>query len=59
MQRIMADFRAGITSFAGKKVIKCNDYKEGADGLPKSDVLKYFLEDHCSVVVRPRSGTVS
>lgn len=56
MQRIMADFRAGITSFAGKKVIKCNDYKEGVDGLPKSDVLKYFLEDHCSVVVRP-SGT--
>ena len=56
MQRIMADFRAGITSFAGKKVIKRNDYKEGVDGLPKSDVLKYFLEDHCSVVVRP-SGT--
>ena len=56
MQRIMADFRAGITSFAGKKVIQCIDYKEGVDGLPKSDVLKYFLEDHCSVVVRP-SGT--
>ncbi len=56
MQRIMADFRAGITSFAGNNVIKCNDYKEGVDGLPKSDELKYFLEDHCSVVVRP-SGT--
>lgn len=26
------------------------------DGLPKSDVLKFFLEDNCSIVVRP-SGT--
>ena len=29
---------------------------EGIDGLPKSDVLKFFLEDNCSIVVRP-SGT--
>ncbi|MBQ6903577.1 MAG: hypothetical protein IJQ26_03565, partial [Lachnospiraceae bacterium] len=29
---------------------------QGLDGLPKADVLKYFLEDGCSVVVRP-SGT--
>ena len=28
----------------------------GLGGLPKSDVLKFLLEDHCSVVVRP-SGT--
>ena len=28
----------------------------GLDGLPKADVLKYLLEDNCSVVVRP-SGT--
>lgn len=26
------------------------------NGLPKSDVLKFMLEDNCSVVVRP-SGT--
>lgn len=26
------------------------------DGLPKSDVLKFLLEDNCSLVVRP-SGT--
>lgn len=32
------------------------DYSKGLDGLPKSDVLKYLLEDNCSVVVRP-SGT--
>lgn len=57
MQRIMADFRADApTSFAGKKVEKVLDYAPGLDGLPKSDVLKYLLEGHCSVVVRP-SGT--
>ena len=32
------------------------DYAPGLDGLPKSDVLKFLLEDNCSVVVRP-SGT--
>ena len=32
------------------------DYSKGLDGLPKSDVLKFLLEDNCSVVVRP-SGT--
>ena len=26
------------------------------DGLPKSDVLKFLLEDNCSIVIRP-SGT--
>lgn len=56
MQKIMADFRKGIDSFGGKKVVSCLDYSQGLDGLPKSDVLKFLLEDHCSVVVRP-SGT--
>ena len=26
---------------------------EGLDGLPKSDVLKYYFEDNASVVIRP------
>lgn len=56
MQQIMRDFRKGITCFGAKKVIKCLDYAEGLDGLPKSDVIKFLLEDNCSVVVRP-SGT--
>ena len=56
MQGIMKDFRKGISSFGGKKVLKCLDYSLGLDGLPKSDVLKFLLEDNCSVVVRP-SGT--
>lgn len=56
MQRIMQAFRGNILEFGGKKVVKLLDYAEGLDGLPKSDVLKFLLEDHCSIVVRP-SGT--
>ena len=32
------------------------DYAAGLDGLPKSDVLKFILEDGCTLVARP-SGT--
>ena len=46
----------GLEEIGGKKVLKTLDYKQGIDGLPKSDVLKFLLEDNCSVVVRP-SGT--
>ncbi|MDO4961405.1 MAG: phospho-sugar mutase [Eubacteriales bacterium] len=56
MQEIIGSFRKGAQSFGGKKVEKVFDYAEGLDGLPKSNVLKYILEDNCSLVVRP-SGT--
>ena len=56
MQGIMAAFRTGLTAIGPKKVLKTLDYAEGLDGLPKSDVLKFLLDDNCSVVVRP-SGT--
>lgn len=56
MQSIMESFRSGIPEFGGKKVIKLLDYAQGLDGLPKSEVLKFLLEDNCSLVVRP-SGT--
>ncbi len=56
MQEIMRACRERITSIGGKKVVKVLDYAQELDGLPKSDVLKFLLEDNCSVVVRP-SGT--
>ena len=57
MQKIMQRFRTEAPdAFAGKKVEKVLDYLPGLEGLPKSDVLKYLLSNHCSVVVRP-SGT--
>ena len=56
MQQIMASFRGNTPAFGGKKVNALLDYSQGLDGLPKSDVLKFLLEDNCSMVVRP-SGT--
>ena len=56
MQRIMHAFRGDVKAFGGKNVVKLLDYAQGLDGLPKSDVLKFLLEDNCSIVVRP-SGT--
>ncbi|SFE68044.1 phospho-sugar mutase [Succiniclasticum ruminis] len=57
MKEIMTDFQtAGITEFGGRKVETLLDYNTGIDGLPKENVLKFLLEGHGSVVVRP-SGT--
>lgn len=56
MKTIMAHFHEGMTQIGPKTVEKVLDYSKGIDGLPKSDVLKYLLDHHCSVVVRP-SGT--
>lgn len=62
MQKIMEQFHKEvgtgktIHAFGGKEIQTVLDYSKGLDGLPKSDVLKYLLADHCSVVVRP-SGT--
>ena len=55
MQEIMADFHGGMDEIAGRKVLRTEDYSVGLNGLPKSDVLKYYTEDG-SVVIRP-SGT--
>ena len=60
MQEIMQRFRekakAGTSTFSGMKVIKVLDYIQGIDHLPSSNVLKFLLEQDCSIVVRP-SGT--
>lgn len=56
MQKIMKAFRGDVEKFGNKKVLKFLDYAAGLDGLPKSDVLKFLLEDNCSIVIRP-SGT--
>lgn len=55
MAEIMAEFHKGIESIAGQKVERTEDYSVGLNGLPKSDVLKYFTASG-SVVIRP-SGT--
>lgn len=55
MQQIMEGFHKGLDSIAGNNVIRTEDYSKGLNGLPASDVLKYYTESG-SVVVRP-SGT--
>lgn len=57
MQSIMSGLRNDpLDKINDVKIEKCNDYSLGIDGLPKSDVLKYFLKDGSTIVVRP-SGT--
>ena len=57
IQNIMNSFRTSeITSIADIKVDEIRDYKAGIDNLPKSDVLKFILEDGSWIAVRP-SGT--
>lgn len=56
MQNIMASFRKGVSAFGGKTVEKTLDYSQGLDGLPKADVLKFYLSGGTTLVVRP-SGT--
>ena len=55
MQSIMAEFHKGLDSIAEQKVVSTEDYSVGLNGLPKSDVLKFYTENG-SVVIRP-SGT--
>ena len=59
MNEIMKSFHAGIDSVAGMQVARTEDYSKGLNGLPKSDVLKFFFDggnESGSVVIRP-SGT--
>lgn len=59
MQAIMAAFHQGLEAVGGRKVVRTEDYLPGLNGLPASDVLKFFFEgekEHGSVVIRP-SGT--
>lgn len=56
MQNIMSGLRRGVEKIGGVRVLSVIDYALGVDGLPKSDVIKFFLEGDCTAVVRP-SGT--
>lgn len=57
IREIISYFRDNdIEKINNKKVIEFKDYINGIDNLPKSNVLKYFLEDESWVAIRP-SGT--
>ena len=56
MMDIMEKVRNQITSIGSYKIVEKIDYAKGVNGLPKSNVLKLFLDNGTSIVVRP-SGT--
>ncbi len=59
MSEIMKSFHTGLETVGGEKIVRTEDYSIGLNGLPKSDVLKYFFsgeKESGSVVIRP-SGT--
>lgn len=59
MQAIMVKFHEDVQSIGVKQVEAVLDYSKGLDGLPKSNVLKYLLEETalwwCVPVVLSRS----
>ncbi len=56
MNKVMEHFRENVKdSIGGRRIVETIDYL-GETGLPKSDVLKYVLEDGTELIVRP-SGT--
>ena len=56
IKSIMTSFRNDVDKIGNLKVKELIDYSKGVDNLPKSNVLKFILEDDSYVIVRP-SGT--
>ena len=56
MRGIMAEFRSTGADFCGIPIKYTEDYSLGIKDLPKSNVLKFFLDGDSTVTLRP-SGT--
>lgn len=57
IKEIMATMRnQSLGEINGSPIIRLDDFEKGVDGFPKSDVLKYYLEDGSWIALRP-SGT--
>ncbi|NBG88384.1 phospho-sugar mutase [Isachenkonia alkalipeptolytica] len=57
IQKVLETFRKeGLQQVGGKKVLKTVDYAADDTGLPRANVVKFFLEDDAWMVLRP-SGT--
>lgn len=57
IEEIMQELRKNrFTNILGIDVVKVEDYKEGVDGFPRSNVIKYYLADDSWIAFRP-SGT--
>ncbi|WP_047381710.1 MULTISPECIES: phospho-sugar mutase [unclassified Cetobacterium] len=57
ISKIMSSLRENVTdSLIGQNVISKRDFNTGYNGLPKSDVIQFVLEDNTYITARP-SGT--
>ena len=56
MKDIMDYYRQDIKDIGGRLISNKKDYSLGIEGLPKSNVIKMYLDDGSTVVLRP-SGT--
>lgn len=56
MNDIMETFRTSFKAFGTYQINKVLDYQKGINNLPKSNVLKMFLSNNVTLVIRP-SGT--
>ena len=56
MNDIMETFRTSFKAFGIYQINKVLDYQKGINNLPKSNVLKMFLSNNVTLVIRP-SGT--
>ncbi|MGL4989132.1 MAG: phospho-sugar mutase [Cetobacterium sp.] len=57
ISKIMSTMRTDVNdSLIGQKVISKRDFNTGYNGLPKSDVVQFVLEDNTYITARP-SGT--
>lgn len=57
ISKIMSNLRANVSdSLLGKTIVSKRDFSLGYEGLPKSDVIQFVLEDNTYITARP-SGT--
>lgn len=56
IEKIMDGIRYVLQTLANSTIVLKKDYLNGIDGLPKSNVIKVFLDDKNSIIFRP-SGT--
>ena len=56
ISELMESFRYELQAIGKYKIILKKDYLQGIDNLPKSNVIKMYLDNNCSLIVRS-SGT--
>lgn len=56
LKKLMESFRNDINKIEEYSIVNKIDYLQGIDALPKSNIVRYVLEDNSEIIIRP-SGT--